>query len=94
MVGYCEFVVYLILHWISILIFSSCPQVKRASKCSKWDWNWQNKASLLMAEKYSLAKSNDEAEAEYDAAISGAQSSGFIHEEALGTSILFSLLST
>jgi hypothetical protein len=47
-----------------------------------------------MAEKYSLAKSNDEAEAEYDAAISGAQSSGFIHEEALGTSILFSLLST
>ncbi|KAL7478293.1 hypothetical protein ACHAW6_004062, partial [Cyclotella cf. meneghiniana] len=55
--------------------------VQNASVCS--EWNFKNKVSLLMAEKFSLCLQDSEAEVEYDVAISAAQSSKFIHEEGL-----------
>lgn len=55
--------------------------VQKAAKCSKW--NFENKASLLRAERFSLGHNNEDAVIEYANAIQAAQSSHFIHEEGL-----------
>jgi hypothetical protein len=60
--------------------------VEHAAELS--EWNFRNKVSLLLAEKYSLSKSNTKAEEMYSLAIAGAQSSKFIQEEALGAKTL------
>ena len=46
-------------------------------------WNFKNKASLLLAEKLSLATKSDEAKIQYDLAIRSAESSKFVHEQGL-----------
>jgi hypothetical protein len=55
--------------------------LQKAAECSKW--NFENKASLLLAEKLSLHSRNAEAETQYEIAINAARSSYFIHEEGL-----------
>jgi hypothetical protein len=55
--------------------------VSNAASCS--EWNFENKASLLKAEMLSFCCENSKAEVEYDAAITSARSSKFIHEEGL-----------
>ena len=62
--------------------YRSIDIVKKAFECSKW--NWANKLSLLMAEKYSFTQNNRMAAVQYDAAINASKSSHFVHEEGLG----------
>jgi hypothetical protein len=62
--------------------YRSIDIVRKASECSKW--NWANKLSLLMAEKYSFTQNNRMASVHYDAAINASKSSHFVHEEGLG----------
>lgn len=64
-------------HWLEV--------VENAAKCSKW--NFENKACLLRAERFSLAHSNQVAEEEYANAIKASQSSHFIHEEGLANEL-------
>ncbi|KAL3804864.1 hypothetical protein HJC23_006636 [Cyclotella cryptica] len=55
--------------------------VAKAAKFS--EWNFKNKVALLKAELASVEEDADEAEDQYDVAITAARSSKFIHEEGL-----------
>jgi hypothetical protein len=57
------------------------PVLLKAEECSQW--NFKCKASILKAELNSLKGSKEEAELEYDVAISSSHSSKFVHEEGL-----------
>ena len=56
-----------------------------AAKLSKW--NFQNKASLLLAEKLSFSQNNLDAEVQYANAVKEAKSSSFVHEEGLASEL-------
>jgi hypothetical protein len=47
------------------------------------DWNFTNKLCLLEAEQQSLSYNHCQAIASYDASITSARKSGFIHEQGL-----------
>ena len=55
--------------------------VINAAECS--EWNFQNKASLLLAEKLSSSSKHEKAEVHYMKAIEESRSSHFVHEEGL-----------
>jgi len=57
------------------------PVLTKAEEFSKW--NFKHKASILKAEYLSLTFKRDQAEREYDCAISSARSSKFVHEEGM-----------
>ena len=59
--------------------------VQHAAKLSKW--NFQNKASLLLAEKLSFSQKNCDAEVQYVNAVEEAKSSSFVHEEGLASEL-------
>ena len=59
--------------WLNVVI--------NAAECS--EWNFQNKASLLLAEKLSSSSKHEKAEVHYMKAIEESRSSHFVHEEGL-----------
>ena len=59
--------------WLNVII--------NAAECS--EWNFQNKASLLLAEKLSSSSKHEKAEVQYMKAIEESRSSHFVHEEGL-----------
>lgn len=59
--------------------------VKDAAKCS--EWNYQNKASLLLAEKFSSSRKYLAAEEHYTKAIEESRSSRFVNEEGLASEL-------
>jgi len=63
-------------------MISSALKVMRdmRDKCS---WNYQNKVHLLEAELFSATDKKDKARASFNAAISTARSSKFVHEQGL-----------
>ena len=66
-------------------IIQSIDAVQKAAELS--EWNFQNKASLLLAEKYSLSLKNVDAERQYNDAIEQSKASSFVHEEGLASEL-------
>jgi len=66
-------------------IIQSIDAVQKAAELS--EWNFRNKASLLLAEKYSLSLKNVDAERQYNDAIEQSKASSFVHEEGLASEL-------
>eukprot|EP00985_Skeletonema_marinoi_P029067 scaffold26635_cov209-Skeletonema_marinoi.AAC.1 len=63
------------------IVRKSISAMKEAAANS--DWNFTNKLCLLEAERQSLSYNHSQAIASYDASITSARKSGFIHEQGL-----------